>query len=221
MRTARVLAMPPPKQKPTTPILPRAIGPRLQPARGGHEILGHLRPVHFAEGGAALLVVAGIAADAGQSVGSEGDEIGRAQAARHIFDVRIESAIFVDHEDTRQFSRGLRRPNQISFDAAVAFRRRHGDVLGLDAAVVLGNLLRPGVIGTQALPDPHGRHAANREFLRAFQEIAALDFAVHIAVKQIQQLLRILARLPSLHWDIPPHQGKDITLDPVRVLYRV
>ena len=86
----------------------------------------------------------------------------------------------------------------------VALGRGDGDVLGLDAAVVFGHLLRPGVIGTEALPDRGSGQAADGEFLRAIQECAAVDIAVHVAVKKVQQLLRKIGRFLSFHVELSP-----------------
>ena len=46
-----------------------------------------------------LLVVTGIAAQGGERIWREGDEIGDRQPPRHIFDIRVKAAIFVDDED--------------------------------------------------------------------------------------------------------------------------
>ncbi len=118
--------MPPPKQKPTTPILPLQSAALLQPVGGGHEILGHLGAIDLAEELPTLLVVARIAADAGQPVGRERHEIGGAQTPRHIFDIRIEAAIFVHHQHAGQFPAGIGWTHQVPVDGAVALRRRYG-----------------------------------------------------------------------------------------------
>ena len=78
-------------------------------------------------------------------------------------------------------------------------RRGHGRRLGLDALVVLGDLLRPGVVGAEALPDRRGGQAADGELLRAIQEFAAVDVAVDILVEQVEQLLRVIGRFLSFH----------------------
>src|SRR5271163_4261929 len=61
------------------PELAGRIGQGFQPPRRGGEILLHLDRVDPTEELAALFVVAGIAADRGQAVGGEGDEIGERQ----------------------------------------------------------------------------------------------------------------------------------------------
>ena len=82
-------------------------------------------------------------------------------------------------------------------------RRRHGDVFGLDAAVVFGNLLGPGVIGAQAFPELVAVTPARGEFLRAVEKAAAVDIAVDIEIEEIQQLLRVIGGFLSFHMNVP------------------
>ena len=84
-----------------------AVRARFQPNRRGNEILGHLGAVDLAKSASALLVVAGIAADRGQPIGREGDEIGDRQAPRDVFDIGVEAAIFVDDQHHRQLCRSI------------------------------------------------------------------------------------------------------------------
>ena len=105
-----------------------AVRARFQPHRGGEEIFPHLAAVDLAEQLRALLFVARIAADRGQPVRRESDEIGDRQPPRHIFDIGIEAAVFVDDQNAGSFRR-VRRPHEIALDAAVALRRRHRDGL--------------------------------------------------------------------------------------------
>jgi hypothetical protein len=90
--------MPPPKQKPTAPILPFDSGRAFSQARRD-EVLEHLRPVHLAELDGALLVVARVAADRGQPSGAKATKFATAKRARDVFDVRIQAAVLVDDED--------------------------------------------------------------------------------------------------------------------------
>ncbi len=179
--------------------LARAVGTGLQPARRRDEVLGHLGAVDLLKRLPTLLVIARIAADAGQSVRREGNEVFGSEAARDILDVRIQAAILVDHQDSRQLSVRLRRPDQVPADAAIALRRRDGRVFRLDAGVVLRDLLGPGVVRAQAFPDGRSGHAADGEFLRALQEAPAVEFPVDVLVKQIQQFLRIIGGFLALH----------------------
>ncbi len=86
---AKALAWPPPKQKPVAADATAAVRASLEPAGGGDEILGHLGPVERSEQLAALVVIAGVAADRGQGVGREGHEVLQGEAARHVLGVRV------------------------------------------------------------------------------------------------------------------------------------
>src|ERR1019366_8494652 len=122
------------------------------------------------------------------------------QAPRHVFNVGVETTVFVDDQDGGDLSRYLGGTNVIAANAAVAIRRRHGDVLGLEPLVVGRDLLRERVVGPEALPKSQGGYAADRELLRAIEECTAVDLAVNVTVEQVQQLLRIIRRFFSFHW---------------------
>ena len=99
--------MPPPKQKPTAPSLPfdsACAFSQLAAATKSSIIFG---PSTVAERRRALLVVARIAADRGQAVGREGDEVGDGEAARDVLDVGIQPAVLVDDEHRRQLAAAL------------------------------------------------------------------------------------------------------------------
>ena len=55
---------------------------------------------------AALVVIAWIAADRRQRIGREGHEVLQCEAPSHVFRVRIEAAVLVDHDRTGQLRRG-------------------------------------------------------------------------------------------------------------------
>ena len=67
------------------------------------------------------------------------------------------------------------------------------------ALAVLGDLLRPGIIGRQALQDRDGGQPADRELRGAVQKGAAVDLAVLVLVEDVEQLLRVVRRLFALH----------------------
>src|SRR5580698_11164291 len=103
--------------------------------------------------------------------------------------MRIQAAILMDNDDAGQLryrfgsSIGADRPNEISLDAAVAFRRRHSFVSGLDAVVGARDLLASSIVGHQC-GDDRGHRQAARDFLQAVDEGAAADLAVdEIVVK--------------------------------------
>src|SRR5690242_6705679 len=106
----------------------------------------------------------------------------------------------MDDEDAGVFLlRFFHGMHEIPLDLGVAFGRWNRDHFGLDSTVVFGNLLRPGVIGTQALPDRHGGHASNGELLCAFKEGAPIHTAMYIDVEKVDKLLRILTCSLAFH----------------------
>src|ERR1044072_6375859 len=80
----------------------------------------------------------------------------------------------------------------VAFDRAVPFRRRHGLVTDLDAFVVCRHLLRPGVVGPEALEDCRDSQTTDSELCGTVQEGAPVDIAVLIFVKEVQQILRVI-----------------------------
>ena len=93
--------MPPPKQKPTAPILPVHSGRDLRKSYAANEILVALFRVELGEELRRLFLVARIAAQRRQRVRRERDEVLDRKPARDILDVRIEAAVLVDHQHAR------------------------------------------------------------------------------------------------------------------------
>jgi hypothetical protein len=98
----------------------------------------------------------------------------------------IQAAVLMHHQDARQLSTGARRTHQVPAYRSIALRRLNGGRLGLDPLVVFGDLLSPGVVWPETLKDGHRGKTADREFLSALQESAAVDVAVNVAVQQVQ-----------------------------------
>jgi hypothetical protein len=90
------------------------------------------------------------------------------------------------HQHAGQFPGGARRTHQRSFDLPIALRRRNRHHLDFDALVVLRHLLRPGVIGLQALPNRGGSQATHGELLSPFQEGPPVHSTVYIFIEKIQ-----------------------------------
>src|SRR5438445_7881086 len=102
---------------------------------------------------------------------------------RYVLDIGIQAPVLVHHQYTGKLACTRGGTNQVSAYAPIALWRRYGLVPGLDAAVVFGDLLRPGVTGAQALPYRRCRHAAGRELFRSIQEFTASDIAVNVTVE--------------------------------------
>ena len=178
---------------------PGAFRIRFQPARRGHEVLEHLGAVHLTELDGALLVVAREAADRRQAIRCVRDEVRDREPPGDIFDVRIQPAVLVDHQHAGQLAARPGRAGKVAFDAAVALRRLHRRVLRLQPRIVLRHLLRPGVVGPEAFEDGGDGQPADGELSRPVQKRAAVDVAMLVLVKEIQELLRIVGRLLSFH----------------------
>jgi hypothetical protein len=77
-------------------------------------------------------------------------------------------------------------------------------ILGLDSAVVFGDLLRPGILGRRlsniavAVKPPTANFSRRPEF-------AAADIAVNVTVKEVQQVLWKILRFHPFHaaWPFP------------------
>ena len=65
---------------------------------GGEEVLGQLGPIQLLLHGAAIVVIAGIAAERGQAIRGERHEACLRDPARDVLDIGVEAAIFV-HDD--------------------------------------------------------------------------------------------------------------------------
>ena len=78
-------------------------------------------------------------------IDAEGQETFRREAAGHVFDVRIETTVFVRHDNGREFT-AAGRHRQIPLN--IARCTLESNALDLDARIVLGNR-RIGVIAGQ------------------------------------------------------------------------
>ena len=68
-------------------------------------------------------------------------------------------------------------------------RRIELEVLGLQALVILGHLLRFGELRTELIEQHGRRDAAHRELLRLVEEAATVDRAVDVGIKKDQEFL--------------------------------
>src|SRR6185369_9919281 len=135
-------------------------------------------------------------------------EVRERKPSRDVFDMRIQAAIFVDHDDAGQFRGRFRSrvgtggADEISFDAAVTLRRRYGFVGGLDPVIGLIHLLPLRVVGHERIDNHGGGEAAYGEALDAVHEGAAADHAVN---KQVVKLYCVAGKFGFrwLHWLTP------------------
>ena len=78
---------------------------RLQVTRAVDHVLAQLRLIEAGLQRAAVVVVAGIAADRRQAVGRQRDEARDGGAPRDVLDIRIQAAVLVNHEHGRKRAR--------------------------------------------------------------------------------------------------------------------
>ena len=128
---------------------------------------------------AAVVVIAGIAADREQAVRRQREKSLDCAAARHVLDVGVEAAVLVDHQDGGEGAVPGRLHEIAAHRARIAARRRIGDVGRLEAGVGEGNRLGLGVARHQGL-----RHcqAAHRHGGGLLQERATIDAPMAVFV---------------------------------------
>src|SRR5262249_53223904 len=153
---------------------------------------------------AALFVIAWIAAHTREPVRREGNEVVGRKPPRDVLYVRIQPAVLVNHKHAGSLSGKLRWPREVSANRAIALRRLHGRVFRLDASVVLRDLLRPSIVGPKHLEERGRGEAVLRVALRAVQKFSALDVAVDILVKQVEQFLREITGFLPFHCEMSP-----------------
>ena len=86
-----------------------AVRTRAQVVRRGDEVFARLGLIELREPVARLVFVARVAAERRQRIGRERHEVVERQAARDVFDVRVEAAVLVHHEDAGQLAGGVGR----------------------------------------------------------------------------------------------------------------
>ncbi len=158
-----------------------------QPFDGGEEVVHQFLRIDLSLQFAAPVVIAGVAADRTQAVGRQGDEPGLGHAPGHVFDIGIEATVLVHDDDARHLALGLGRAHQIGTDLAVAPGRGIADILGDDVGVGKGDLLRQRIVGRERVEHGDRRHAAQGEGGGAVEEFAAVEFAVHVEIVELEQ----------------------------------
>ena len=193
--------MPPPKQKPTAPILPLRLGPRLQPRRPprrsprassarsprgtsrrpARRCRDSRRPTSDPSGAKAMKF-----ATANR----------RATSSMYGFSPRFSWMTRTAGSLPVAFAGLANKPLMLPLpcgDGTVSYFR-------LDPRVVLRHLLRPRVVRPQAFEDAPPRSARRpRTSCARSRNVAAVDVAVLVLVEEIEQLLRIIGRLLSFH----------------------
>src|SRR4029077_15250829 len=98
----------------------------LQPLGTSDKILVQLRLVDLVKKLTAVVVVVWITSDGCQRVRCEGDEVLQCESACDVLGMRVEPAILVNDQNSRQFGRGratrflAERPDEIPSDIAIS-----------------------------------------------------------------------------------------------------
>lgn len=142
--------------------LSSAGGMLLEPLGSGDEVFGHLGGVAFRLHLAAFIVVAGVAAEGEEGIGSEGEEAGDGETAGHVFDIGIEPAVFVDDHDAGLL-RGADGFGEVAAHFSGALGRGIFGGFGFDPFVVFGHLLGVGVVRGEGVEQRADGDAADGE----------------------------------------------------------
>ncbi len=86
------------------------------------KILGGLGLIQLGKEFARLVFVTRVAAERRQGVGREGHEVVERHTPCDVFDVGIETAVFVDDKDAGELTRRIRRPREVAAHLAGALR---------------------------------------------------------------------------------------------------
>jgi hypothetical protein len=175
----------------------------------GDEVFAGLGLIELREYLARLVFVAGIAAEREKGVGSEGEEAVEGEMPSDVFDVRIQAAILMNHEDARKPVLRSLLKDEIAARFPIPLGRVELEILRLEPLVLGADYLRRKV-GTELVEQHHRRDAANRELGGLVEEPAAVDAAVDVSIEQVEQLLiEIMCGLTghgaTLRLDCPEH----------------
>src|SRR5436309_7891879 len=169
------------------------------PVCGRHEVFGSLGAIEFSKSLDCFFFIAGISADRSQRVGRKCDVVRHSQTPRDVPDVRVQTAIFMDKQDRRQFPFRISRCHQIAAGFGVALRGRIAKFLTLDSRIGGGNLLSQKKVRLEGFEHGCRCHAAHGILRSAVNKLTAVDATMHVTVKQIQNFLRKIACFHSLH----------------------
>ena len=161
----------------------------LQPLGCRHKVFCGFLLVQGGKQGAGLVFIAGVAAQRGQRIRGQHQITFQRQTTGNVFNVRIQPPVFMHHQNGGQLALHSGRAHQITFDGAIARRRRQLNHCSGNPLVVFGYLLGRSKVGTESGQQAGGCQTAYRELLGFFQKPPAIHDAVHIGIKKNQQFL--------------------------------
>ena len=162
---------------------------RLEKARAVEQVGAQLGLVEIALQGAAVVIVARVAADRRQPVGREREETIDGGAARDVLDIGIEAAVLVDHQHGRERPRAGRLDEVTAHGAGGAARRRIGHIGRLHALVGERDRLRLGVARQQRLRHRQSGAADDRDRPGAAEKLAPVHAPMAILVVEVEYAL--------------------------------
>jgi hypothetical protein len=165
------------------------------------------------------VLLTGVPAEWRQGIRCERHEVVERQAAGDVLDVRVQAAVLVHDQHTGQLACRAGGPREVPPHARVPLGRRVGEVLGLQALVVLGNLLRLGEPGVQRIEQHRGRHSTGGVLRRLVQEAAAINRTVHVGVEQDQHLGVEIVRGLAFH--VILHQYRQLRSAPAGAVINI
>ncbi len=161
-----------------------------QPLDGGKEVVHELFRIDRLLQFTTLVIVARIAADRGQPVRRQRNETGFGNAARHVFDVRVQAAILMCDNHCRYFFGRFGRTYQIAANLTMPLGRRVGNILGNNVRVGKFHLFGQRVVGAQRGKQRAGGEAAKGEQRCTIEKLAPVDPAVCVVVIKLKQFRR-------------------------------
>ncbi len=186
---------------------------RFEKARAVDHVLAQLGLIQAPLHGAAIVVVAWIAADRRQPVRRQRQVPFDRGASRHVLDVGVQSAVLVDDQHRRKRSLAGRPYQVAAHPPRCAAGRCIVHVVPFDARVGKRDGVRFGVARQQAASHGQGGHAADGQGRRVREERAPVDPPMAVVVVEIENALVDVVRF---HRRAPPGDAVANTQNPSR-----
>lgn len=149
------------------------------------EVFRHRVAVHVLLHLQALLLISRVSPKRRQRIRRQGYEIEQGQATRYVFHIWVEAPSLMPDDHPRQLPGRFCRAGKVGVHGSRTLWRGIIHVAGLDPRIILGNLLRQGVIRAEALQQS-GPADAEGKLRRAIGEFAAGNCPVRIFVIQAE-----------------------------------
>jgi hypothetical protein len=185
------------------PDPPLDLGALCEQLRRCDEVLPGLGLVEFLKQLARLVFVSWVAPEGEQGIRREGDEVVEGEPPGDVFNVRVEAAVFMDHQNRRQFALRLRGSGHVSACLAVSLRGIELDRFGPNARII-GLDYGSQKVGAELIEQHRCGHAADGEFSGLVEKGPAVDRSVHVGVEEAQNFLIEFVGGLALQHALPP-----------------